>query len=376
MKIDKQDMNSAFDELLKSALEYVNEKEAVEAIEAPPMPDTLTAKIEKLITDGGEGIDLKGSARGASCEPQDDDKAKRSKTIKLFGKRFKPYEILSVAAMFIAICVVAFALYGPNNVNGTADGMAIAEAAVEGETSIAGRSVIEEDVAVEDEVDIGEETATRETVAAAMPRIVTEDAGSYSIGAEIADPRREASLEDIYDELGMKLWISEDGEIISSYIIADEVAEINYSEGETELCFRAANGSVGDISGVYADFDETKELMISGVEVSFSVRFDDENEAYEGGEISEAEDSDSYDALCRLPIAEASAATEALGGEAFSETEDISEALSDTEKSEIGLVVMRWESDGVTYSLYSEAISVETAFFEAEKLIAANKNAR
>ena len=88
--------------------------------------------------------------------------------------------------------------------------------------------------------------------------------------ASIANPMKSmASEEELQSELGIRIAAPSDASDKSFYIIADTVAEIDYTDTDGRSCtYRASAGEGQDISGIYYELRDEEELDIEGVSVS------------------------------------------------------------------------------------------------------------
>ena len=88
--------------------------------------------------------------------------------------------------------------------------------------------------------------------------------------ASIANPMKSmASEEELQAELGIRIAVPSDASDKSFYIIADTVAEIDYTDTNGRSCtYRASAGEGQDISGIYYELRDEEELDIEGVSVS------------------------------------------------------------------------------------------------------------
>ena len=88
--------------------------------------------------------------------------------------------------------------------------------------------------------------------------------------ASIANPMKSmASEEELQSELGIRIAAPSDASDKSFYIIADTIAEIDYTDTDGRSCtYRASAGEGQDISGIYYELRDEEELDIEGVSVS------------------------------------------------------------------------------------------------------------
>ena len=88
--------------------------------------------------------------------------------------------------------------------------------------------------------------------------------------ASIANPMKSmASEEELQSELGIRIAAPSDASDKSFYIIADTVAEIDYTDTDGRSCtYRASAGEGQDISGIYYELRDEEELDIEGISVS------------------------------------------------------------------------------------------------------------
>ena len=103
---------------------------------------------------------------------------------------------------------------------------------------------------------------------APLSKAASEEASPEA--ASIANPMRSAaSEEELQTELGIRIAAPSDASDKSFYIIADTVAEIDYTDTDGRSCtYRASAGEGQDISGIYYELRDEEELDIEGVSVS------------------------------------------------------------------------------------------------------------
>ena len=103
---------------------------------------------------------------------------------------------------------------------------------------------------------------------APLSKAASEEASPEA--ASIANPMKSmASEEELQTELGIRIAAPSDASDKSFYIIADTVAEIDYTDTDGRSCtYRASAGEGQDISGIYYELRDEEELDIEGVSVS------------------------------------------------------------------------------------------------------------
>ena len=103
---------------------------------------------------------------------------------------------------------------------------------------------------------------------APLSKAASEEASPEA--ASIANPMKSmASEEELQSELGIRIAAPSDASDKSFYIIADTVAEIDYTDTDGRSCtYRASAGEGQDISGIYYELRDEEELDIEGISVS------------------------------------------------------------------------------------------------------------
>lgn len=103
---------------------------------------------------------------------------------------------------------------------------------------------------------------------APLSKAASEEASPEA--ASVVNPMRSAaSEEELETELGIRIAAPSDASDKSFYIIADAVAEIDYTDTDGMSCtYRASAGEGQDISGIYYELRDEEELDIEGVSVS------------------------------------------------------------------------------------------------------------
>lgn len=103
---------------------------------------------------------------------------------------------------------------------------------------------------------------------APLSKAASEEASPEA--ASVVNPMRSAaSEEELETELGIRIAVPSDASDKSFCIIADTVAEIDYTDTDGRSCtYRASAGEGQDISGIYYELRDEEELDIEGVSVS------------------------------------------------------------------------------------------------------------
>ncbi|MCF0109742.1 MAG: hypothetical protein HUJ57_06715 [Erysipelotrichaceae bacterium] len=81
---------------------------------------------------------------------------------------------------------------------------------------------------------------------------------------EVANPMKEATVEDINNLVGIEIKMPEGAEVTAAYIISDKVGEVRFTLDGKDYTYRAAKGDEEDISGLYYDWKQNDDIHVNG----------------------------------------------------------------------------------------------------------------
>ncbi len=338
---DKNDMidlkeERNFEALLRSALletareELRADEESLRDADIPPVPESLTSRINALIAEDT----VSGPSGASEDRPRDE---RKGSIISLAGRRLSSRSLASAAATVIlagaAIYGAGSVLQGGVGVSGSTAMVAeMAEGAVEETAAVRELGAVPETAAAAADAAPAPAALQESPESAGTFKMRTADTEEAEIGvapeaaanaqadagpvaASVANPMQEvAAPSDIEAELGVIMKAPEDVEDLRCYVISGRIGQLSYSLSDGTACtYRGTAGVSEDISGVYYDIYEEETVDVDGVEV-------------------------------KLGFADIS--------------EDVRAAL------------LSWEQDGCSYSLFMEGCSDrDVALSEAEELI-------
>ena len=151
--------------------------------------------------------------------------------------------------------------------DGEAAGSSAKKADVEADSSAANAAAAP-DMEADTASDMDESGEAAAGAMAPLSKAASEEASPEA--ASIANPMKSmASEEELQSELGIRIAAPSDASDKSFYIIADTVAEIDYTDTDGRSCtYRASAGEGQDISGIYYELRDEEELDIEGISVS------------------------------------------------------------------------------------------------------------
>ena len=319
IKIHSKEEN--FDELLRKALLSLEEKDMeAEAQDLPPMPDSLSDRISRLIAEDAE---VNGTSKD---EIKDDAPAETGfggaqkdpgNIISIFGRRIRKKSLANAAAL---VAVAGIALYGAGVLREGSTSGSTAEVA---DMAVAARAYSAEETAAASEYDMEAQADAYSIEAAAAPEEGLEgaaatyelegDAGAETEGytaaaqnrmykadmaesstdtealqeatgstdvpdmevsaassAAIPNPMQEVTgASDIEEQLGISMKLYDEALEPSFYIISGDLGQISYRLTDGSECtYRGSALLDGDISGFYGELHDKEETELSGIIVS------------------------------------------------------------------------------------------------------------
>lgn len=253
---------------------------------------SVSAETEKVRTENHEETSGKAEPPKAAPEEQEHRQSEsHGKILSLFGQRLSARALANAAAV---LAVAGIAIYGAggrlamrSESTGTVAEVAkieaarsaakMAETAADGPAAKmddsgavgpAANAAAAPDMEADTASGMDEDGEAAAGAMAPLSKAASEEASPEA--ASIANPMRAMdSEEELQSELGIRIAAPSDASDKSFYIIADAVAEIDYTDTDGMSCtYRASAGEGQDISGIYYELRDEEELDIEGVSVS------------------------------------------------------------------------------------------------------------